>query len=393
MRIYQKIHRIIFGGDHILTAFNSNKELIVLTRQDTKDKLKELRKKEQFFCPQCEESVHLKIGQIMIPHFAHQKKSKCLGSFSEGETAEHLLGKQKLYEMFQKLKLTVHLEAYLQELAQRPDILIESGRQRFAIEFQCSTISIPQMESRTKGYRQANIKPIWILKTPNNNQSYRNGIQQIKLSPFKQQFISYIQEQAHIITFDAEASNFVYFSYLMPIGGYRFITLVKYLPSNAQRFPFLQVEAPTEQEFLSYWQIWKKTRLQFLKSRLLISKNGVQDPFLRACYVMRYQLKNLPLFIGIPVSKSLGFSVFEAEWQLLWIHFLEERGKDITYISSYIIHEFRKKYPNIFINKQAIESIRNYNKILKGIKISKINSPFVEKILYEHIYVQFLAKH
>ncbi|MGX9133424.1 competence protein CoiA [Rummeliibacillus sp. JY-2-4R] len=366
---------------------------MVLTGQDTKDKLKELRKTEQFFCPQCEETVHLKIGQIMIPHFAHQKKSTCAESFSEGETTEHLLGKQKLYEMFQKLKMTVQLEPYLKELAQRPDILLDYNKKQFAIEYQCSTIPIPHMEHRTRGYHQSNIKPIWILKTPINKLTYKNGIQQIKLSPFKQQFISYIQGQAHMITFDAESGDFVYFSYLMPISGYRYIALVKRLPIEAQRFPFLQVEVPTEQEFLIYWKLWKKARLQFLKSRLLSSNRGVQDTFLRACYDMRYQLGNLPLFVGIPVSKSFGFSVFNAEWQLLWIHYLEEIGKDLTHISSCIIHGFREKYPNIFINKQAIESIKSYNEIIKGINISKINSAFDEEMLYRHIYVQFLAKH
>lgn len=351
-----------------------------------------LRNTEQFFCPQCQELVQLKIGQVMIPHFAHLQKSRCRNSFSEGETADHLLGKHLLYEMFQKLRLNVHLEPYLPQLGQRPDIFVEFSQQQFAIEFQCSTIPIPQIENRTAGYKQANISPIWILKTPDNGKSYTSGIQLIKLSPFKQKFITYIQQHRHMITFDPESASFVYFSYLMPIGGYRFIANIQHLPVDVQHFPFLSVKEPSKDEFLIYWYLWKKARQQFLKRRLLISKKGVQDAFLYACYLKNYQLENLPLFIGIPVLKTTGFSVFEAEWQMLWLTFLEEKGYNFHIIASDIIHEFTKKYPLLVLNKQAIKSLNNYTEILKKLDITKINSVYDEEMLYQYIYVQFLAK-
>ncbi|HWI47777.1 MAG TPA: competence protein CoiA family protein [Rummeliibacillus sp.] len=372
---------------------NADKQLFVLTRQYARDQLIELRNHEQFYCPQCQEPVHLKIGQVIIPHFAHRKQSNCQQTFSEGETAVHLLGKHQLYEMFKKLQLNVQLEPYLPILAQRPDVLVEKEQQQFAIEFQCSTIPIPQMETRTIGYLQVNMIPIWILKTPKDKQSYKDGIQQIKLSPFKQQFIIYIQNHAHIITFDPETAAFLYFSHLMPMGGYRFIANVKHLSIESQHFPFLNVKEPSEDEFRIYWQLWKKNRQQFLKRRLFISKNGVQDPFLRACYFMGCHVENLPLFIGIPMSKTSNFSVFEAEWQMVWLLFLLEKGYDFNYISSYIIDEFRKMYPELFINKHAVKSLQNYNEILKKLGITHINSIFDETALYRYLYVQFLAKH
>lgn len=363
-----------------------------MKREYVRDQLLELRKNEQFYCPQCQESVQLKIGQVMIPHFAHKKQSNCQQAFSEGETTIHLLGKHQLYEMFQKLQFKVQLEPYLPKLAQRPDILVEREQQQFAIEFQCSTISIPQMETRTIGYLQANIIPIWILKTPKHKHPYKDGVQQIKLSPFNQQFTTYIQKHAHIITFDPDTAVFLYFSYLMPIEGYRFIAHVQHLSMGNQQFPFLQVKEPTEVEFNIYWRLWKKARQQFLDKRLLISKKGVQDPFLRACYFMGNQVEKLPLFIGIPVSNKVNFSVFDAEWQMLWLMFLYEQGFDLSHISSDVIDGFRKRFPILFINEKAVETLQNYNEILKKLGVRQINSDFDEIALYQYLYAQFLAK-
>lgn len=334
----------------------------------------------------------MKIGQIMIPHFAHQKKSNCQELFSEGETAAHLLGKYLLYEMFQKFRLTVQLEPYIKELSQRPDILVQHDHQRFAIEFQCSTIPIPQLESRTKGYLQANIMPIWILKTPKDKQPYNDGIQQIKLSPFKQSFITYIQNHAHIMTFNPETETFVYFSYLIPIGGYRFIGKVQHLALEMQRFPFLVAKVPSESDSRIYWKIWKNERQLFLNRRLFISKSGVQDPFLRACYLMRYPIQRLPLFVGVPISRKSYFSVFEAEWQMLWLMFLGEKGEDFTHLSSKMIREFCKRYPSLFVHRQAAIALEKYNLLLKSLGITCINSKIDEEMLFQYIYVQFLAK-
>lgn len=48
-------------------------------------------KQSSYFCPSCLETVVLKHGQLKIAHFAHRKHG-CY-AFSEGETAEHLAGK------------------------------------------------------------------------------------------------------------------------------------------------------------------------------------------------------------------------------------------------------------------------------------------------------------
>ena len=47
--------------------------------------------------------------------------------FSEGESQEHLLGKQQLYIFLQKHIEDVELEPYFKMLSQRPDLLVTTG--------------------------------------------------------------------------------------------------------------------------------------------------------------------------------------------------------------------------------------------------------------------------
>lgn len=366
--------------------------MITLTRDIEYDELIELKRREQFYCPQCQEPLLMRIGQVVIPHFAHQKNSNCKSMFSEGETTTHLLGKQLLYEKFQKLNLNVQLEPYLKELTQRPDLLIAINSKKFAVEFQCSTIPIPQMESRTKGYLKEKMTPIWILKTPNDKQPFNDGIQLLKFSPFKQRFITYTQDCTHMMTFDPESESFVYFSHLVPLGGYRFIGKVQHLSLEAQHFPFLTAKQLSESDFQIYWQLWKQERQLFLSRRLLVSRKGVQDAFLRACYFLRIQAEKLPLFIGIPVANNLRFSVVDAEWQLLWLMFLVENGEQFTYLSRKMIHNFSQKYPSLFLNDEAVHSVKTYNFLLRKLGITSMQSEFDEKRLLNLIYAQILAK-
>lgn len=125
-----------------------------------KDKLinaNNAKKSDNFSCPVCKEKVVLKKGTIMSPHFSHQKNSNCITLIEEGETEEHLLGKQQLYFFTRSNKTLV--ENYLPKIKQRPDLLYKN----LAIEFQCSPININKLEHRIHGYEKQQIKSLWIL--------------------------------------------------------------------------------------------------------------------------------------------------------------------------------------------------------------------------------------
>lgn len=125
--------------------------------------VEELKEKSIYCCPNCKEPVFLKKGVLKIAHFSHFNHSNC-HLFSEGETKEHLEGKQLLYEWFMKQGYVCQLEAYLPNLSQRPDILVWiTPLKAVAIEFQCSSLSIRKMEKRTVGYKKSGYDVLWIV--------------------------------------------------------------------------------------------------------------------------------------------------------------------------------------------------------------------------------------
>lgn len=146
----------------MLVAMDKNNRLILAHRK--------LNKEESYYCPSCKNKVHVKIGKVLRPHFAHYQKENC-AVFSEGETKEHLTGKMKLADYFKRIGYEVQIEAYLPELKQRPDLLIVKKDKKIAIEFQCSSITIKKIIERSKGYFNAEYEVIWIL---GNQFCYKN---------------------------------------------------------------------------------------------------------------------------------------------------------------------------------------------------------------------------
>ncbi|MGX6978085.1 competence protein CoiA [Vagococcus elongatus] len=132
--------------------------LVINLLNYSKDEVERLRKK-LFFCPSCGSSLILKNGAVIRAHFAHKNSTEC-SSFSEGETEEHLLGKSLIASWCESDGIAYELEAYLPELQQRPDVLLEG---KYAIEFQCSFLSAKRMEERTNNYLQHGYQVIWLL--------------------------------------------------------------------------------------------------------------------------------------------------------------------------------------------------------------------------------------
>lgn len=54
-------------GDFMLVAHDENQQLIILQRQFSRDELQVLKKQHQFFCPQCNEPLQLKITKFEFP--------------------------------------------------------------------------------------------------------------------------------------------------------------------------------------------------------------------------------------------------------------------------------------------------------------------------------------
>ncbi|WEG73696.1 competence protein CoiA [Vagococcus intermedius] len=110
-------------------------------------------------CPCCKKAVILKNGLTRRAHFAHKSIKEC-ATFSEGETAEHLLGKKLLADWCDKNQKPYELEAYLPRLKQRPDMLLS---QKIVIEFQCSSLPLARLVKRTNNYLKNDYHVIWLV--------------------------------------------------------------------------------------------------------------------------------------------------------------------------------------------------------------------------------------
>lgn len=317
----------------MLVALTANGEYFICSSDMSRQQLKEQRACQSFFCPQCKEPVKLKVGEMKVPHFAHLAKNHCERMFSEGESAQHLQGKEQLYKLFQRLQLQVELESYIQELAQRPDLLVTDKRGRqFAIEFQCSVISPERLRERTNGYLSRNITPIWIFITPSQKIDDYSKVQKISLSPLLQQMLrGHEPYWQYIVTYNPSLQSFIYFSNLLHLQDNQFITKCLKLPIEYQLFPFYE-PAPLQQEDIKqYVTLYRQYQKRFAQVKLMTNRQGVNDPFLRACYELRFSSQALPWYVGIPVSDAMAIPMFTIEWQvrLLYYAFLHKKGLQV----------------------------------------------------------------
>ena len=121
-----------------------------------------LAKKKFTIAPGCQHKLILRRGNRNIAHFAHYSRSCQL--FSEGETKEHLQGKEFLFQALTAAKWQVEYEAYQSQLRQRPDILgRQDGKLTVAFEYQCAPLSLTKLIQRSKGYKSGNLAYIWFL--------------------------------------------------------------------------------------------------------------------------------------------------------------------------------------------------------------------------------------
>lgn len=345
-----------------------------------------MRKSVSFICPQCENPVRLKIGQVMIPHFAHIVLTNCLTSFSERESPTHLKGKLQLADFFQTKGIDVVVESYLPNIEQRPDLLVQHNQKRFAIEFQCSVIPILDVDKRSQGYLKTSIIPIWLLRTFDIPPTPKHGITSLQLSRFRQKFI----EQhpifgSYLITYNPTNEKFTYLSHLLHIRGNRFIGKVRTLPLQIQSFPFMQMKHLSDKDIMIYWQLVKQHRQLFLKNCIFTSKKGVNDPFLRTCYEFRVTPDSLPLFIGIPIEGSSCFSTSPVEWQVQFIYESLKNEQSLDNKNDYWIEAFVKGYTNILVVDKGIEVLNIYVNVLQTLNVKLDQFVLNQKIDEEEI--------
>lgn len=372
----------------MLVAMTKQQQLFQLSTKITQQELHLLKQHHQFFCPQCKEQLLLKAGQIKIPHFAHQKNSNCHSLFSEGESTAHLLGKQHLYQLFTKLQLTPVLEPYLPKLRQRPDLLISQNSEQFAIEFQCSPITKDLFLQRTTGYRKANIIPVWLLSTPEKYKTL--GMVRISINHTHGQFVQQYKNQKFLITYDVDSETFYYASNLIHVHSRQYFAYIKRLSIHRQHFPFYLPEKITFEKFQRLLTNFKQYRDRYLHPRLLLSKKGINDRFLRALYELQLTLTNLPIFLGIPVRFTNAFDVFCLEWQVQLFYFMKCHQLTPTTMNMNAIPYFLD-WIRIDKTNNRRQAVEHYLNVLRQLKIRDIRETIDQKQLFQILYDELVA--
>jgi competence protein CoiA len=305
----------------MLTALNKCQKVITLTRLSS-EKITKL-KGQQFFCPACQSQLILKAGDIKIPHFAHKSGAGCTVSH-EPETFQHLQGKTLLFQHFSSFISDVSLEYYLADLQQRPDVFIQMNNRKFALEYQCSPISSIDFTSRTAGYRNAGIEPLWIM----GGSVKGKGIGTVILSGFQQSFIRYSSHAGYwVANFNSQTKKMYFYYNLCPLSTNVFSTNLYSIPLSSIPFPFQlpfrNADYNQEDQFLASKESWIRKKIKY--------NRGVNDPFLKSLYLNRDHLLDLPGFIGLPTMHMLLYKSHPVEWQYyIWCDVLKEKNKGET---------------------------------------------------------------
>lgn len=140
-----------------------------ITSLDLDEKtLRKWSNEHKLICPVCGEELKYCNGEHKTAYFRHLAGSECEGGeYSEKDTEEHNNGKIALYNWLNNQNDVVNLkiEKWIPETKQRADIYFEYNNEKYAVEFQCT--SITNMKERTELYKLNNINVIWVLGIKN----------------------------------------------------------------------------------------------------------------------------------------------------------------------------------------------------------------------------------
>ncbi|MCA1059483.1 hypothetical protein LCL96_11065 [Rossellomorea aquimaris] len=353
----------------MLTALVNQK--IFTTIHFTREDLKRVRSDGmQFQCPYCSSGLILRIGNRNVPHFAHVSHAGCIVE-KENESPKHLLSKQLLYDRLNSLYKNVKLEHYLKEIKQIADIYVKTDDREIAIEIQCSTIPIPEMEERTHGYHRNGITPFWIL-----TQSLKRK-ELLKLSTFQQAFIRYSPDLHYfLLHFLPEISSFHLYTHLYPVSNSRFLTEAPVtIPVDQITLPFTIPNASLQHP--NPFSAWNHYRMKWIYNKLNYNKTG-RDAFLREVYGEGDTFLYLPLYIGLPViPHGMMIKNHEVEWQYyIWKDSLKKCG---AFTVESVYHGLNKRLieghielrglPLIKIEEGLRNVVRGYLSLLEGLKV------------------------
>lgn len=296
--------------------------MLFLNGSMTNEELLACKKMFNFHCPQCQGKVYLKIGTIKIAHFAHAAKKTC-NSFSEPESLVHIQGKLQLYHWLSEKHTDVEVEKTYRHFNQRADIGLNVNGVEYALEFQRSALTYPQFLTRTQGYYNHGITPLWLLS---HDTLSAQAPHKLFLRSFHQQFIRYSKtlRQFFLLTYDVHSMTFIIYQLYFPLTK----TTFTYLKSTVRldnihfpQFPLLNRHL-IQQQLVPYL----KSRIRWGDQRLIYGK-GHGDLLLQKMYTSRLSVQLLPPWVGLPVRAAMGINEPIMEWQSYLFLFIYKRSE------------------------------------------------------------------
>lgn len=301
----------------MLTAKRSDGTLVTLPERLSTDMLHLIKDSQPFYCPCCESELVIKAGLIKIPHFAHKSNTTCNAS-SEPESDYHLLAKRKLFTWFCSHGYDAELEGYVPIIKKRADILVRSGEKKYAVEFQCSTISEVLFTERTKAYQSVGIIPIWILAAKNIKRIER---QEFKISAFQWLFVTGNSDYPYLWTYCPVKNQFSALKGITP-----FSPSIAFVEMTTASLVHLSPKhlIPIKNENFSFVTLWRYKRKSWCLYR--VKTANLHDPLFLTLYANRLTAATLPIEVGIPVKGMSLIKSAAIEWQAwLYIDVLHKR--------------------------------------------------------------------
>ncbi|WP_226576970.1 competence protein CoiA [Halobacillus litoralis] len=339
----------------MLYAINAKKKLQSLY-QMSKSEL-ELAKQTPFWCPVCEETVSVRIGSKVIPHFAHRPDSTC-ASNKGSESMEHEKGKWTLYHWLRNQGYHAQLEHYIKSLKQKPDLWVKTSSKRIAIEYQCSTITVKEVQRRTAKYLSTGIFPFWLL---GNKHFQKQGFQQLNLNAFVRTFLYHWPHGYQLFFFDSNQNRVNRASHIKWTGPRQALASIQSYPLKEISFP--QLFSPDD-SFIPHHlyqhlkKSWHDNRTHYRKQVGSAERNYRQYLYLRG-----YHFSMIPSLCYLPVDGQVQMDIPPYIWQtrLMIDHFMDVPNESILH--------FPAVYPNPTLNGYKPDLAQQYLSLLSKLNI------------------------
>ncbi|KYG32415.1 competence protein CoiA [Alkalihalobacillus trypoxylicola] len=299
------------GFIKLLTAYLPNETKISMLDQWKLKELQALRGRVDFTCPICRKTVILKLGSKKIWHFAHKKEENCKLHL-ESESNYHLQGKIDIYHWLKNQGYQAALEVYLPIINQRPDILLKKDSKLFAIEFQCSSVPLANIQKRNRGYKQIGITPIWILGA-NRLRRKTSDTYHVESIEWEMMIESGIKLQ--LIYYCPEAKKWALLQNIISYSSKKALANLKVYPYKEVTYSLL-FQSPISQVPLKNWLTIRK---QWRKHLPLNQRNLLMKNYYHLLYQRKVPLSLFPLEAGWPTPYHYQLECSPLIWQTFFL--------------------------------------------------------------------------